>query len=120
MGLINPVPGSDWSNNGGYDADSGLDILVPVGTRCVAAVDGVVEYAEVGHTPWWEDTNLATMIFDPPHSVRIRLNTALVEGAITYNFIWYTHLYKVDPSILNRSDVPIRVGDNIGLTGTGK
>jgi murein DD-endopeptidase MepM/ murein hydrolase activator NlpD len=119
MALINPVPGSDWSNNGGYDADSGLDILVPVGTRCVAAADGVVEYAELGHTPWWEDTNLATMIFDPPHSVRIRLDTPLVEGGVTYSFIWYTHLYKVDPSILNRTNTLIRAGDSIGLTGIG-
>lgn len=119
MDLINPVSGSDWSNNGGYDADSGLDILVPVGTRCVAAADGIVEYAEVGHTPWWEDTNLATMIFDPPHSVRIQLDNPLIEKGITYHFIWYTHIYKVDPSILNRSDIPIKAGDNLGLTGIG-
>jgi murein DD-endopeptidase MepM/ murein hydrolase activator NlpD len=119
MALINPVPGSDWSNNGGYNADSGLDILVPVGTRCVAAADGVVEYAEVGHTPWWEDTNLATMIFDPPYSVRIRLDAPHQEGGVTYNFIWYTHLYKVDPSILNGSNIPIKAGDTIGITGIG-
>ena len=119
MALINPVPDSNWSNDGGYDADSGLDILVPVGTRCVAAADGVVEYAEVGHTPWWEDTNLATMIFDPPHSIRIRLDTPLIEKGVTYNFIWYTHLYKVDSSILDRSDVPVKTGDKLGLTGIG-
>jgi murein DD-endopeptidase MepM/ murein hydrolase activator NlpD len=119
MTLINPVPGSDWSNNGGYDADSGLDIIVPVGTRCVAAANGVIEYAEVGHTPWWEDTNLATMTFDPPHSVRVQLDKPIVEGGITYKFIWYTHLYKVEPSILNRSGISIQAGDVIGLTGIG-
>ena len=117
--IANPVPGSDWSNNGGYEADSALDILVPVGTQCVAAADGVVEYAEVGHTPWWEDTNLQTAIFDPPHSVRIRLNDPLVEAGVAYNFIWYTHLYKVDSSILNRSNIAIKAGDPVGLTGIG-
>lgn len=119
MVLINPVPGSDWSNDGGYDADSGLDIIVPVGTLCVAASDGIVEYAEVGHTPWWEDTNLKTMIFDPPHSVRIRLNTPIIDSGVSYPFIWYTHLNKVDASILNRKNVPIKSGDPVGLTGIG-
>lgn len=119
MSLINPVPGTDWSNNGGYDADSGLDIIVPVGTRCVAAADGVIEYAEVGHTPWWEDTNLATIIFDPPHSIRIRLDVPIIHNGENYDFIWYTHLYKVDSAILNQSDIVIKAGDNIGLSGTG-
>lgn len=119
MALINPVPGTDWSNDGGYDADSGLDIIVPVGTRCVAAASGIIEYAEVGHTGWWEDTNLATTIFDPPHSVRIRLNSPIVEGGTTYNFIWYTHLYQVASSILDRTEIPINSGDSIGQTGIG-
>jgi len=45
MALTNPVPGSGWNENGGYDGDSGLDILVPANTPCVCAADGVVEYA---------------------------------------------------------------------------
>ena len=53
MALNNPVPGSGWNENGGYDGDSGLDILVPANTPCICAADGVVEYAELGHTIWW-------------------------------------------------------------------
>ena len=64
MALINPVPSSGWDNNGGYDSDSGLDIIVPVGTKCVSAADGIIEYAERGHTPWFEDTNLSTALLN--------------------------------------------------------
>ena len=119
MSLINPVPSSNWDNNGGYDSDSGLDILVPVGTQCVCAADGIVEYAERGHTPWFEDTNLSTALFDPPHSVRIRLDNPLEVNGASYRFIWYTHLFKVDSSILNKSEVPIKAGHPVGLTGIG-
>lgn len=119
MSLINPVPSSGWDNNGGYDSDSGLDILVPVGTKCVCAADGIVEYAERGHTPWFEDTNLSTALFDPPHSVRIRLDDPITVNGISYPFIWYTHLFKVDSSILNKFEVPIKAGDPVGLTGIG-
>lgn len=119
MAFLNPVPTSSWANNGGYDADSGLDILVPVGTKCVCAADGTVEYAERGHTPWYEDTNLSTAIFDPPHSVRIRLDVPVVSNGTSYPFIWYTHLFKVDPSILDKREVPINAGAPIGSTGIG-
>lgn len=119
MALLNPVPASGWANNGGYDSDSGLDIIVPVGTKCVCAADGIVEYAERGHTPWFEDTNLSTALFDPPHSVRIRLDVPVVNNGISYPFIWYTHLFKVDPSILDKSEIPIKAGAPIGSTGIG-
>lgn len=119
MSIINPVPSSGWDNNGGYNSDSGLDILVPVGTKCVCAANGVVEYAERGHTPWFEDTNLSTAIFDPPHSVRIRLDRPIELNSISYPFIWYTHLFRVDSEILNKFEVPIKAGDPIGLTGIG-
>jgi hypothetical protein len=119
MALINPVPSSGWDNNGGYDSDSGLDILVPVGTTCVCAADGIIEYAERGHTPWFEDTNLSTALFDPPHSVRIRLDDPIEINGTSYSFIWYTHLFKVDSAILNKFEVPIQAGDPVGLTGIG-
>jgi murein DD-endopeptidase MepM/ murein hydrolase activator NlpD len=119
MTLINPVPTSGWNENGGYDGDSGLDILVPANTPCVCAADGVIEYAELGHTPWIEDTYYGNGVIDPPHSVRIRLDEPIELNGVTYYFIWYTHLYKVDPSILNKEEVPIKAGDPIGRTGIG-
>jgi murein DD-endopeptidase MepM/ murein hydrolase activator NlpD len=119
MRLMNPVPGSGWNENGGYDGDSGLDILVPAGTPCICAADGVVEYAELGHTTWKEDTFYGNNTYDPPHSVRIRLDKPITSNGKTYYLIWYTHLYKVDPSILDKFDVPIQAGDPIGLTGIG-
>lgn len=119
MAFANPVPTSGWDNNGGYDSDTGLDILLPVGTKCVCAADGVVEYAERGHTPWFEDTNLSTALFDPPHSIRIRLDDPIRINGTSYPFIWYTHLFKVDSAILNKFEVPIKGGDPVGLTGIG-
>ncbi len=118
--LTNPVPGSTrQANDGGYSADSGLDISVPAGTPCVCAADGVVEYAEQGHTPWYEDTRLDVPGFQPPWSVRIRLATPIVHGGVTYPWIWYTHLSAVDSSIRGRSGVGIRAGAPVGRTGIG-
>ena len=119
MTLINPVPTSGWNENGGYDGDSGLDILVPANTPCVCAADGVIEYAELGHTPWYEDTFYGNGIMDPPYSVRIRLDEPIELNGETYYYIWYTHLYKVDSSILNKEEVPIKAGDPVGKTGIG-
>lgn len=119
MPLTNPVPGSDWSNNGGYEADSGLDILVETGTACVAAADGVIEYAEDGHTPWIEDTDLQKPGFQGPKSVRIRLNEPVQQGGRIYRWVWYTHLTEVEPHFFNRHEVPVRAGELIGKSGIG-
>jgi hypothetical protein len=119
----NPVPGSDYSNNGGYDADSGLDISVPEGTPCVTPFAGTVVYAEEGHTTWMEDAWQDTPGYQVPHSVSIRLDAPFEADGVTVNFVWFTHLGKVDSSILNKGTdkgIPVHVnpGHPIGLTGT--
>jgi murein DD-endopeptidase MepM/ murein hydrolase activator NlpD len=111
-GLISPIAGTSWKNNGGYDADSGLDIIVPKGTPARAAADGIVEYAEHGHTPWATPP-------DTPNSVRIRLHAPVVLHGITYSWIWYTHLSEIDSSIKDKFNVPIKAGAPVGKTGIG-
>jgi murein DD-endopeptidase MepM/ murein hydrolase activator NlpD len=123
--LTNPVPGSDWQSDGGYDEDSGLDIIVNAGTLCVAAADGEVIYAEVGHVDprWYEDTDLITSGFQPPHSVLIKLDKPISYAGKDFSFIWYTHLQSLESSIA-KSDgdsrvVKVKAGDPIGRTGIG-
>ncbi len=119
MALINPIPSSGWDNNGGFDGDSGLDILVPVNTPCVCAADGSVIHAEVSHPLPPDDFSFGSQSFSPPHSVLIKLDEPIQGKEDTYYFIWYAHLSKVDPSILNQSGIPIKAGDPVGRTGIG-
>lgn len=114
--MQNPIPGTNWKNCGGYDGDSGLDILVPMGTPVYAAANGVIEYAERGHTPWGTSTNIGV---DTPNSIRIRLAEPLRFNGEVYPWIWYTHLQGIDPSWRDRYDVPVRAGALLGHTGLG-
>jgi murein DD-endopeptidase MepM/ murein hydrolase activator NlpD len=116
--IQNPLPGTTRAkNDGGYDADSGLDILVPVGTQAFAGADGDLIYAEYGHTPWGTTENVG---IDTPHSALIKLASPLTVDQTTYNFIWYTHLSALDMNLADGSP-PIRVkaGDKVGKTGIG-
>ena len=122
MALINPVPGTNnEDNNAGYASDSGLDIAVTVGTKCVAAADGVVEYAEneftAHHVQQQDDTNPSKPGYQVPWSVRIRLDDPFQYKGTTYRWIWYTHLTAVDDSIRDKFEISIKAGDPIGLTG---
>jgi N-acetylmuramoyl-L-alanine amidase len=121
VALINPIPGTDQSNNSGYPADSGLDIAVDVGTLCVAAADGVVEYAESEYSAndvrQDGDTNPSKPGYQVPWTVRIRLKAPIKHEGTTYKWIWYTHLTSVDDAIRNKSEVPIKAGDPVGRTG---
>lgn len=119
--ILNPIPGSTRErNDGGYPADSGLDILVPVGTPCVACADGELVYSEPGHTPWYEDTNPDIPGLQGPHSILLRLDQPFSAYGLTVRFAWYTHLTRV------AYDVPdggpprrVRAGELIGWTGIG-
>lgn len=83
-GLSNPMPGGFMA---GYRADTGLDIAgmaLPV----FAIGDGVVDYAEPGHTLWTGpgDTDLA---------IRIRLDDPIAFGDRTITHVWYAHLSEL-------------------------
>ena len=116
MSIGNPIPSTTWQNCGGYDADSGLDIIVPVGTPVVSAADGVIEYAEHGHTPWGTVNNVGV---DTPNSIRLRLAQPVVVDGVTYRWVWYTHLSEIDATIRDRFEVPVRAGQVLGKTGVG-
>lgn len=116
--LINPVPGTTWKNNGGYDADTGLDIICPAGTKIISPADGILEYAEVGHTNWYEDQS-SMPGFQPPYSIRIKLDTPLVIHGITYRWMWFTHLSEVSKNIKGAKGIQVKAGQVLGKTGIG-
>ena len=114
--IANPIPSTTWRHDGHYPSDSGLDINVPVGTQCVAAASGTIEYAETRTKFDREhDSNPSTRVFDPGFSVLIALQTPFTYKQKSYSFIWYSHLNKIAVSL--RPDVFIRQGDFIGKTG---
>lgn len=112
--IRNPIPGTTRAaNDGGYDADSGLDILVPVGTPCYAVADGTIIYSEPGHTPWITPP-------DTPNSVLIELAQPFEYQGHQVNFAWYTHLSRLFRQVPDGSPpVPIKAGEPIGWTGVG-
>jgi len=111
--IINPVPGTTRKNNGGYDSDTGLDILVPFGSPVVAAADGEIIYSERGHTPWVNPP-------DTPFSILIRLKKPFKYEGVTYYAIWYTHLSELKRLVKDGAKpVQIKQGAVIGKTGCG-
>ncbi len=112
--IRNPIPGTTREHNdGGYDADSGLDILTPRGTRCYAVADGRIIYSEPGHTTWSTPP-------DTPNSVLIELDEPFEYGGHQVNFAWYTHLSALAQHVPDGSSpVAIRAGDLVGETGLG-
>ena len=119
--ILNPIPGSTRErNDGGYAADSGLDLLTPPGTPCIAVADGELVYSEAGHTPWVEDTNPDIPGLQGPHSILLRLKQTFSYGGLTVRFAWYTHLTAVEYDVPDGSQTqPVRAGEVIGWTGIG-
>lgn len=115
--IRNPIPSTTRKNDGGYDADSGLDILVPVGTPCLAVADGRVIYSERGHTPWVAN---ADHPYDTPNSVLLQLDTPVKVAGVTVNFAWYTHLSKLAYQVPDGSEpLVVKSGQVLGWSGTG-
>jgi hypothetical protein len=118
-GLVNPVPSQNIARNrGGYAADTGLDILTPVGSRVVSPVSGILEYAERGHVAQMgQDANPNMPGMQDQHSVRIKLDKPFEYSGKKVNFFYVTHMYDLASSIKNKSGLRINAGDFLGLSG---
>lgn len=118
-GVVNPVPSQNIAQNkGGYAADTGLDILTPIGSRVVSPVAGTIEYAEKGHVAQMgQDANPNMAGMQDQHSVRIRLDNPFTFAGKKVNFFYATHLYQLNNSIANKSNIKISAGDLLGLSG---
>ena len=116
--LTNPIPGSDWRNNGGYDADTGLDINAPIGTPVYNVAPGKLVYAvEGGNRQKHEDSNPEEPGFQVSHSVLVELDQSFEFEGKVVRFVWYTHLTTVPGQIKGKSGLRLRAGDPIGTVG---
>jgi len=118
-GLVNPVPSQNIARNrGGYAADTGLDILTPVGSNVVSPVSGTLEYAEKGHVrQMGQDANPFMSGKQDQHSVRIKLDKPFMYAGKQVNYFYATHLYELAANLKNKSNVKINAGDFIGKSG---
>ena len=118
-GVSNPVPSQNIAaNKGGYAADTGLDILTPIGSKVVASVSGILEYAERGHVAQMgQDANPNMPGTQDQHSVRIALDKPFSYKGKTVNFFYATHLYELASSIKNKKGIKISAGTPLGLSG---
>jgi murein DD-endopeptidase MepM/ murein hydrolase activator NlpD len=109
----------------GYVGDSGLDIAVPKGTPCVAAISGTIVYSEWGHTKWRPDIICPDGKYHPddtPYSVLIKLDNPITFEGRTAYYIWYTHLSSIKYNVSQGDGQNIRVnaGEHIGDSGLGR
>ena len=118
--VVNPVPSQNIpSNKGGYAADTGLDILTPIGSRVVSPVSGTLEYAEKGHVrQMGQDANPDMPGHQDQHSVRIKLDKPFRYAGKQVNYFYATHLYELAGSLKNKSNIRINAGDFLGKSGS--
>ena len=118
-GLVNPTPNTNILNNkGGYAADTGLDIIGKVGDPIVSPVDGILEYAERGHTTQMgQDSDPTKPGIQDQLSFRIRLNKPFTFEGKRVNFVYGTHLSTLDTGVANKFDIPIKAGQRLGTMG---
>lgn len=115
------MPGSTPErNDGGWKGDSGLDVLVPPGSPCIACADGELVYSENGHTPWVEDQDPDAPGFQGPHSILLRLNQPFEAYGRTIRYAYYTHLASVEYHVPDGSrPKAVKAGQVLGTTGIG-
>lgn len=118
-GVVNPVPSQNIAaNKGGYAADTGLDILTPIGSKVVSSVSGILEYAEKGHVAQMgQDANPNMPGMQDQHSVRIALDKPFSYKGKIVNFFYATHLYELANGVKNKKDIKITAGTALGLSG---
>ena len=118
-GLVNPTPNTNiLENKGGYAADTGLDIIGKVGDPIVSPVDGILEYAERGHTvQMGQDSDPTKPGIQDQLSFRIRLNKPFTFDGKKVNFVYGTHLATLDAGVANKFDIPIKAGQRLGTMG---
>jgi hypothetical protein len=118
-GVVNPIPSQNISSNkGGYAADTGLDILTPIGSKVVSSVSGILEYAEKGHVAQMgQDANPNMPGMQDQHSVRIALDKPFSYKGKTVNFFYATHLYDLAIGVKNKKGIKISAGTPLGLSG---
>jgi hypothetical protein len=118
-GVVNPIPSQNIaSNKGGYAADTGLDILTPIGSKVVSSVSGTLEYAEKGHVAQMgQDANPNMPGMQDQHSVRIALDKPFSYKGKTVNFFYATHLYDLAIGVKNKKGIKISAGTPLGLSG---
>lgn len=119
QGVVNPVPSQNIATNkGGYAADTGLDILTPVGSSVVSPVSGTLEYAEIGHVrQMGQDANPNMPGKQDQHSVRIKLDKPFIYNGKQVRFFYATHMYDLDASIKNKSGIKVTAGQFLGYSG---
>jgi hypothetical protein len=118
-GVVNPIPSQNIaSNKGGYAADTGLDILTPIGSKVVSSVSGTLEYAEKGHVAQMgQDANPNMPGIQDQHSVRIALDKPFSYKGKKVNFFYATHLYDLAIGVKNKKGIKISAGTPLGLSG---
>jgi murein DD-endopeptidase MepM/ murein hydrolase activator NlpD len=107
-GLSNPMPGGFMA---GYRADTGLDIA-GMGLPVFAIADGVVEYAEAGHTLW-------TGPGDTDRAIRIRLDQPIAFKDQKITHVWYAHMNELafEQAQSSKQRRKVKAGEYLGTNG---
>ena len=115
--FINPVPSVNFNlNRGGYDADSGLDIIGPEGVDIVAAFPGKIVYAERGHSLQMGQSS-SSKGYKDQHSVLIELDNPFNFNGKLIKYAWYSHLQELDPEIAGKNGKHVKAGQRLGALG---